>query len=149
MRYNVLSFQYTNKQILFGDINLDSEDFSGDILLSNITTNNAISNLFLSLQPLSLEDEIVTVYTRNINNIDDIYISLPCGMRNYSDNIDTLNTLGANLKSKSNVVDINIDNLNITDVNILNQVKDNLLAVIQKSLPATTVINKINFKNFK
>jgi len=53
------------------------------------------------------------------------------------------------LKSKSNVVDINIDNLNITDVNILNQVKDNLLAVIQKSLPATTVINKINFKNFK
>jgi hypothetical protein len=148
-KYNVLSFQYTNKQILFGDINLDSEDFSGDILLSNITTNNAISNLFLSLQPLSLEDEIVTVYTRNINNIDDIYISLPCGMRNYSDNIDTLNTLGANLKSKSNVVDINIDNLNITDVNILNQVKDNLLAVIQKSLPATTVINKINFKNFK
>ena len=148
-KYNVLSFQYTNKQILFGDINLDSEDFSGDILLSNITTNNAISNLFLSLQPLSLEDEIVTVYTRNINNIDDIYISLPCGMRNYSDNIDTLNTLGANLKSKSNVVDINIDNLNITDVDILNQVKDNLLAVIQKSLPATTVINKINFKNFK
>ena len=148
-KYNVLSFQYTNKQILFGDINLNSEDFSGDILLSNITTNNAISNLLLSLQPLSLEDEIVTVYTRNINNIDDIYVSLPCGMRNYSDNIDTLNTLGANLKSKSNVVDINIDNLNITDVGILNEVKNNLLAEIQKNLPATTVINKINFKNFK
>ena len=124
-------------------------DFNGDILLSNITTNNAISNLLLSLQPLSLEDEIVTVYTRNINNIDDIYVSLPCGMRNYSDNIDTLNTLGANLKSKSNVVDINIDNLNITDVGILNEVKNNLLAEIQKNLPATSVINKINFKNFK
>jgi hypothetical protein len=148
-KYNLLSFQFTNKQILFGDINLTSEDFSGDILLSNITTNNAISDLFLSLQPLSLEDEIVTVFTRNINRIDDIYISLPCGMRNYSDNIDTLNTLGANLKSKSNVVDINIDNLNITDLDILNQVKNNLLAGIQKSLPATTVINKINFKNFK
>jgi len=148
-KYNLLSFQFTNKQILFGDINLTSEDFSGDILLSNITTNNAISDLFLSLQPLSLEDEIVTVFTRNINRIDDIYISLPCGMRNYSDNIDTLNTLGANLKSKSNVVDINIDNLNITDLDVLNQVKNNLLAGIQKSLPATTVINKINFKNFK
>jgi len=148
-KYNVLTFQYTNKQILFGDINLNSEDFNGDILLSNITANNAISNLFLSLQPLSLEDEIVTVYTRNINKVDDIYISLPCGMRNYSDNIDTLNTLGANLKSKSNVVDINIDNLNITDLDILNQVKNNLLAGIHTSLPATTVINKINFKNFK
>jgi len=148
-KYNVLSFQYTNKQILFGDINLNSGDFNGDILLSNTTTNNAISNLLLSLQPLSLEDEIVTVYTRNINNIDDIYVSLPCGMRNYSDNIDTLNTLGANLKSKSNVVDINIDNLNITDVGILNEVKNNLLAEIQKNLPATSVINKINFKNFK
>tara|TARA_R110001592_G_scaffold360490_2_gene668925 strand:- start:1905 stop:4226 length:2322 start_codon:yes stop_codon:yes gene_type:complete len=148
-KYNVLSFQYTNKQILFGDINLNSRDFSGDILLSNITTNNAISNLLLSLQPQSLEDEIVTIYTRNINSIDDIYISLPCGMRNYSDNIDTLNTLGANLKSKSNVVDINIDNLNITNVGILNEVKNNLLTEIQKNLPATTVINKINFKNFK
>jgi hypothetical protein len=149
LRYNVLTFQYTNKQILFGDINLNSQDFSGDILLSNVTANNAISNLFLSLQPLSLEDEIVTVYTRNVKKIDDIYISLPCGMRNYSDNINTLNTLGANLKSKSNVVDINVDNLNITDLDILNQVKNNLLADIQKSLPATTVINKINFKNFK
>jgi len=148
-KYNVLSLQYTNKQILFGDITLNSEDFNGDILLSNITANNAISNLLLSLQPLSLEDEIVTVYTRNVNEIDDIYISLPCGMRNYSDDIDTLNTLGANLKSKSNVVDINIDNLNITDLDILNQVKNNLLVGIQKSLPATTVINKINFKNFK
>jgi len=149
LKYNLLSFQYTNKQILFGDINLTSEDFNGDILLSNITTNNAISDLFLSLQPLSIEDEIVTVFTRNINKVDDLYISLPCGMRNYSDNIDTLNTLGANLKSKSNVVDINIDNLNITDLDVLNQVKNNLLADIQKSLPATTVINKINFKNFK
>lgn len=148
-KYNVLSFQYTNKQILFGDINLTSEDFSGDILLSNISTNNAISNLLLSLQPLSLEDEIVTVYTRNLNTIDDIYVSLPCGMRNYTDNITTLNTLGANLKSKSNVVDINIDNLNITNVGILNEVKNNLLTEIQKNLPATTVINKINFKNFK
>ena len=148
-KYNVLSLQYTNKQILFGDITLKSADFNGDILLSNITANNAISNLLLSLQPLSLEDEIVTVYTRNVNKIDDIYISLPCGMRNYSDDIDTLNTLGANLKSKSNVVDINIDNLNITDLDILNQVKNNLLVGIQKSLPATTVINKINFKNFK
>lgn len=149
LKFNVLSFQYTNKPILFGDINLNSEDFNGDILLSDTNPNNAISNLFLSLQPQSLEDQIVTVYTRNINKIDDIYISLPCGMRNYSDNIDTLNTLGANLKSKSNVVDINIDNLNISDLDILNQVKNNLLAGIQKSIPATTVINKINFKNFK
>ena len=149
LRYSVLTFQYANKQILFGDINLNSQDFNGDILLSNLTANNAISNLLLSLQPLSLEDEIVTVYTRNVKKIDDIYISLPCGMRNYTDNIDTLNTLGANLKSKSNVVDINVDNLNITDLNILNEVKNNLLVGIQKSLPATTVINKINFKNFK
>ncbi len=147
--YNLLSFQFTNKQILFGDINLTSEGFSGDILLSNISTNNAISDLFLSLQPLSTQDLLISVFTRNVKTIDDIYISLPCGMRNFTDNIDTLNTLGANLKSKSNVVDINIDNLNITDLNILNQVKDNLLAGIQKSLPATTVINKINFKNFK
>lgn len=148
-KYNVKSFKYTNKNILFGDIILTSEEVTGDILLANVISNNTISNLLLSLQPLSKEDEIVTVYTRNINKVDDIYISLPCGMRNFTDSIETLNTLGANLKSKSNVVDINIDNLNITNLDILNEVKSNLLTNIQRNLPATTVINKINFKNFK
>ena len=59
-----------------------------------------------------------------------------------------LNTLANNLKSKSNVVDININNLNIDNLEILEGVKNNLLAVIEKDLPATTVINKLNFKNY-
>jgi len=147
--YDVRAFQYTNKNILFGDIILTSAGIKEDILLSNVIDNNIISNLLLSLQPLSKEDEIITVYTRNINKIDDIYVSLPSGMRNFTDNIETLNTLGANLKSKSNVIDINVDNLNITNLDILDDVKNNLLTNIQRNLPATTVINKINFKNFK
>jgi hypothetical protein len=69
-------------------------------------------------------------------------------MRNFTDNISVLNTLATNLKSKSNVVDININNLNITDDSILEDVKNNLLAAIVKELPATTVINKLNFKNY-
>ena len=69
-------------------------------------------------------------------------------MKNYTDNIEVLNTLATNLKSKSNVVDINVNNLNISNTDILNDVKDNLIAVLSKDLPATTVINKLNFKNY-
>ena len=90
----------------------------------------------------------VNNYSVNINYIN-WFNEFPAGHYLHNHINIVFNTLGANLKSKSNVVDINIDNLNITDLDILNQVKTNLLAGIQQSLPATTVINKINFKNFK
>ena len=147
-KYDILSFQLTNKQILFGNINVESLEFNGDILLADISSINSITDIFLSTSPLPIEDEIITIFSRNRQKVDDLYISLPCGMRNFTDNINYLNTLGANLKSKSNVVDINIDNLNISDVNILNDVKNNLLIDIERNLPATSIINKINFKNF-
>jgi|TARA_B100000287_G_scaffold68869_1_gene60507 hypothetical protein len=142
------SFKYSNKQILFGNIKVESSEFKGDILRASLSNLDTLTNIFLSLSPLSEEDELLTVFSRAITKIDDLVVSLPCGMKNYTDNIEVLNTLANNLKSKSNVVDININNLNIDNLEILEGVKNNLLAVIEKDLPATTVINKLNFKNY-
>jgi|TARA_R100000084_G_scaffold377_1_gene297 hypothetical protein len=142
------SFKYSNKQILFGNIKVESSEFKGDILRASLSNLDTLTNIFLSLSPLSEEDELLTVFSRAITKIDDLVVSLPCGMKNYTDNIEVLNTLANNLKSKSNVVDININNLNIDNLEILEGVKNNLLTVIEKDLPATTVINKLNFKNY-
>ena len=126
----------------------ESSEFKGDILRASLDRLDTLTNIFLSLKPLSQEDELLTVFSRAITKIDDLIVSLPCGMKNYTDNIEVLNTLATNLKSKSNVVDINVNNLNISNTDILNDVKDNLIAVLSKDLPATTVINKLNFKNY-
>ena len=70
-------------------------------------------------------------------------------MRNLTDNITTVNSINTNLKSKSNRVDININNLNINDKSITDAVKNTILANIEKSIPKTIGINNINFINYK
>jgi len=147
-RFNTPCFKYSNKKILFGNIQVTSAEFEGDIYKASLARLDTINDIMLSLKPISEQDELLITFSRNILKVDDLIISLPCGMRNFTDNISVLNTLATNLKSKSNVVDININNLNITDDSILEDVKNNLLAAIVKELPATTVINKLNFKNY-
>ena len=70
-------------------------------------------------------------------------------MRNLTDTIKAVNSINTNLKSKSNVVDINIKNLNINNSNITDEVKDVLLAKIINSLPKTTTINNVKFIDYK
>ena len=146
--FNTPCFRYSNKNIIFGNIQVISAEFEGDIYKASLARLDTINDIMFSLKPVSQEDELVITFSRNLLRVDDLIISLPCGMRNFTDNINVLNTLATNLKSKSNVVDININNLNITDDNILEDIKDNLLASISKELPATSVINKLNFKNY-
>jgi len=70
-------------------------------------------------------------------------------MRNLTDTIQAVNSVNTNLKSKSNVVDINIKNLNISDSSITDETKNVLLANIVNNLPKTTVINEVKFTNYK
>jgi hypothetical protein len=62
----------------------------------------------------------------NIDTIQDLTISLPCGMRNLTDNIKIMNSINTNLKNKSNLVDINIKNLNISS-DVTNELKNIML----------------------
>jgi len=89
------------------------------------------------------------LFSSSLNNIQDITISLPCGQRNLTDNIQLVNSINTNLKHKSNAVDINIKNLNITDSSIRDEVKNTLLTNIKNTIPKTTNINEVKFINYK
>ena len=89
------------------------------------------------------------MFTQNLNEIQDITIALPCGQRNLTDTIATVNSIGTNLKHRSNVVDINVKNLNIQDSSITEEVKTLLLNNITSALPETATINEVNFINYK
>ena len=120
-----------------------------EILLNEATNQKFISNLYLATEPLKQDEELAVIFSTNMEEIQDLYISLPCGMRNMTDTIDTVNSINTNLKNKSNVVDINVKNLNIQDKNITDEVKNMLLNNIKQSMPETTDINDVNFIDYK
>jgi len=133
-------------------MNEDNEQQSIEILrnaASDPEDRIAIDNLYLSLEPLNENERLAFLFNSSLNNIQDITISLPCGQRNLTDNIQLVNSINTNLKHKSNAVDINIKNLNITDSSIRDEVKNIILTNIKNSIPKTTNINEVKFINYK
>lgn len=148
--FSMKAYQMLNKMILFGII----EIIGNGGLVENVVSVNQedsiyIDDIYLTTSPLSEEEEIAAVFMQNLNEIQDITISLPCGQRNLTDTITTINSIGTNLKHRSNVVDINVKNLNIQDSSITEEVKTMILNNITSSLPETTTINDVNFINYK
>ena len=121
--------------ILFGIIEIHGGDGVIDPLLKidAFAENFYIDDIYLTVTPLTEEEEIAAVFTQSLNEIQDITISLPCGQRNLTDTITTVNSLGTNLKHSS----------------ITEEVKTMLLNNITSSLPETTTINNINFIDYK
>jgi hypothetical protein len=155
--FEVNAFQMYTKRLLFGDIfvyytNTNNVQESIEILRNAASDQEdriAIDNLYLTLEPLNVNERLAFLFNTNLNSVQDIIISLPCGMRNLTDNIDLVNSINTNLKHKSNVVDINIKNLNITDTSIKDTVKDIILTNIGNSIPKSTNINDIKFIDYK
>jgi len=155
--FEINAFQMFTKRILFGDIYIyymDQENEQQSIEILRNAANNpedriAIDNLYLSLEPLNENERLSFLFSSNLNNIQDITISLPGGQRNLTDNIQLINSINTNLKHKSTEVDINIKNLNITDSNLRDEVKNIILTNIKNSIPKTTNINEIKFIDYK
>ena len=158
--FNVGAYQLFTKRILFGDIFVQpavGKEVDAvtprvapvEILYNEATEQDFITDLYLTLEPLEKYEELAVVFSTNIDNIQDMSISLPCGMRNLTDTITTVNSINTNLKNKSNVVDINVKNLNIKDASITDDVRDMIKRNIINSLPKSTVINDINIVNYK
>ena len=155
--FELNAFQMYTKRLLFGDIFVYYTDINNaqqnvEILRNAASPEEdriAIDNLYLALEPLNENERLAFLLSSNLNDIQDITISLPCGMRNLTDNINLVNSINTNLKHKSNVVDINIKNLNITNESIQNEVKNILLTNINNAIPKTTSINDVKFVNYK
>jgi hypothetical protein len=132
--------QFYQKNILFGDFTIN------DVLLS--TTPDYIERFRLSLDYSIPELAFIQPILDGVDEIDTIYLTLPCGMRNSFDNIELLQTVCSNNAFKSNHIDVYIKNTDLEEkeqeeiVKFIDNNKD-------KFLPINTEINNITFKTYK
>lgn len=103
-----------------------------------------LDNVFLSVSPLPPEDVTILSIKDFFNFAEDFAITLPCGMKNATDNITQLNSFTSNQKSKSNALNLNISNLGITDEAMLTQIKDIISTSVADLTPINSNINQIN-----
>lgn len=149
-QFTVDPYKYTGKKILFGDLYFfDTDGSQTELMLYKQVYSNNIYNINLSLNPITRERELIRVILQQIDYISSMTISLPSGMVNHKDNIRLINLVGANLKSKSQLVDLNIKNLNIENEDLLDEISDAVKSAIIEESPAHININKVNFINYK
>ena len=100
-----------------------------------------VSNLYVYNKSASKE----LIYALNLLNgsIDDLVISLPHGQRNNKATIERFYKLGRH--NSSNKIDIVVNNFNITDTDIQNQIRLNILEDASNILPTGIEINNIKF----
>lgn len=143
--FEIPIFEYLIKQILYGDFFWTDGINSTNAFL----VESPISN-FQASSEYTDPDIAFSLAVSNFNlNIDDLVISLPCGMCNSSDNIDILNSVCGSSIFKSNNINIYLKNLNIDDSNIVQELKDSIRSNIASYLPANTQIKNIEIVNFK
>lgn len=138
--------QYIQKQLLYGDIFFLSGDTKTNILELNSTQINTV-------QVLDTFTPKNVAFTTSIFNgkskIDNIQISLPCGMKNNFDNIGLLQTICGNDAHRSNRVNVKVKNLHISNSTIIGELSSTITQNIKRFIPASTVINDIEFIDFK
>jgi hypothetical protein len=80
--------------------------------------------------------------------MDDICITLPCGMRNSIDNIEILQDVCNSSIHKSNSIDITIKNIEVDDIYV-DELKNFLSSELNIHTPLATEINNLKLKSFK
>ena len=147
--------KFAIRNILFGDFYIYERDMT--------RTNSVVYNStnLLNYNGINISDKFISdkFYTRDIvnsitiskgkYNTNPIYITLPCGMRNGTDNIDLLHTICGNTSSKSSKSNIFIKNLKIENENILKNLKSELETQIKNIIPASSDVNIDITQNYK
>ena len=138
--FNTIIGQFANKTILYGRFDYNDQD----ILLP---TRN-ISNLILLDDVIDKDLAFILPILQGKQKIDDLVLTLPCGMRNSIDDVSYLQSFCKKNTNKSNYINISIDNLGISNPEILNSLKNTIEDKVKSHIPATTNINKIEFTNY-
>jgi hypothetical protein len=139
--------QYVGKRILFGDFfyySLETPLDKTNLILSQ--SDNVVDTILLK----DYVQEDIVFYLQLLRekiDIDNIQISLPCGMVNGTDNVTILNTVCPIFKSNS--YDLDVKNLGIEDENILNDVESSISRRSKEITPVSSSLNKIKFSLYK
>ena len=144
--FTIPVYQFFVKQLLYGDFVMITGDAKIDIL---DPTCPFISNTFINDYYIDSNLAFVIPLMNGTQKIDTIYITLPCGMRNSTDNIEYLQSVCGSSVFKSNNVNINVKNLGIYDESILNKLKTSIINGIASKLPSNIEIANINFENYR
>lgn len=139
--------QYFGKNILFGDLFLIENN---DIPNKKDILSYSSINIFDVILIKDYIDEDFAFYlqlSKNKFNIQDIQISLPCGMRNSTDKIDILNSVCSSSIFKSGTYDIKVKNLNTNNQDVLNTIET--IIRTKDNTPLTSNLNTVEFLNFK
>lgn len=132
--------QFSNKSIIYGKFYYNNQDI--------LEVNDITSDVFISDQKIDENLAFILPFVQGKQTIDDITITLPCGMRNSIDDIKYIQSICNGNNNKSNYIDISIDNLGISNSDTLQNLKNVMLDKIQQHIPATSVINNIKFTNY-
>jgi hypothetical protein len=127
--FNFSSYQYLNKQIIFGD-------FVKNLKIKNLNIyREYFEPELMAIQPILNGKKI----------IDKIFVTLPCGMRNSSDNVEYLQSICTNQSYKSNNF-----NVIVSDINFGEDIKREINQIIERDInkitPINTQINKIYYE---
>lgn len=144
--FNLPNYQFYVKQLLYGDFVLTKDLSKFDIL---DTECPYISNTFINDYYIDPSLTFIIPLTNGAIKIDDIYITLPCGMRNSLDNLQYLQSVCGSSLFKSNDINIRIKNLNLADPTITSGLSASVSNNISPNMPSNTRINTITFENFK
>lgn len=145
LSFSIPKFQFTIKQLLYGDFFFSQGSYKENIL----NYEGLVYNPYITETYIDPDLSFILPLVLNDRNIDDIYITLPCGMRNSSDNIAYLQNICESSAFKSNNINIIVKNLNITNDNILNGVRESILTTIEDFVPLNSKVNNITFENYK
>ena len=105
--------------------------------------NFKIKDFYIYNVPLYLYD--IANIVRSYYTIEDINFQLPCGKRNYVENIDKLFKFKLPGR-KSNLFNIKILDTGITETNIQSDINNNIIEQIKTVIPANTRLNKIDWE---
>lgn len=152
IQFKLSPYQYTIKRILYGDIVISYtkivDNQISQIEESILHENPHLEKVYINSIYIPKEDLNILGFTL-INSIDDLYINLPSGLHNNEDSITYLQSICGNNAYKSTAININIKNLNISNVDVLKSIESEVKSDISLITPVNTNVNQINFQNFK
>lgn len=144
LNFNIPQYQFVYKKLLYSDFYIIESNYNGPLL---IETKN-ITKPFVSDAYLDEHLSFIRPLLDGKLQIDEISISIPCGMRNGSDNISYLQNIGGSAMSKSGKYNILLKNANLSDDDILNGITE-ILDEHLTSNPIGTNTQDIKFENYK
>lgn len=143
--FTIPIYQIYIKQLIYGDFYIYDGIGKYNLLGNKF---NKISNVFVN--DYSISPDLIFLFSLSeVNPINTIYVTLPCGMRNSTDDLQYIHSICGSSSFKSNNINISIKNLNIDNESILSDVESYVRSNVSNIIPPNIKIKSIQFDNYK